>query len=79
MEFSKYEIELLGQALSYAIMYANTEQETAEFGILKVKVESEIAKLKQNDGIKCKRCGKKLDHHAIKETGLCTPCFTSNA
>lgn len=27
----------------------------------------------------CKVCGKQLDDTAIKETQLCTPCFTSNA
>lgn len=29
--------------------------------------------------VKCKVCGKPLDETAIKETQLCTPCFTSNA
>ncbi len=79
MKLSKHETEQLEQALSYAVMYAKTEKETAEFAMLKVKVEGEIAKLKQNDGIKCKACGRQLEHYAISSTGLCTPCFTSNA
>lgn len=79
MKLSKHETEQLGQALSYAVMYAKTEEETAEFAMLKVKVEGQIARLKQNDGIKCKRCGRQLEHYAIASTGLCTPCFTSNA
>lgn len=79
MKLSKHETEQLGQALSYAVMYAKTEEETAEFAMLKVKVEGEIAKLKQNEGLKCKVCGRQLEHYAIASTGLCTPCFTSNA
>lgn len=42
MELSNYEIKQLSQAISYAIMYAKTESETAEFATLKVKVEGEI-------------------------------------
>lgn len=79
MKLSKHETEQIGQALSYAVMYAKTEEETAEFAILKVKVEGEIAKLKQNEGLKCKICGWQLEHYAIASTGLCTACFTSNA
>lgn len=79
MKLSKHETVQLGQALSYAVMYAKTEEETAEFAMLKVKVEGEIARLSQNDGIKCKVCGRPLEYYAIKESGLCTPCFTSNA
>jgi len=32
-----------------------------------------------NIGLICKSCGKELDEIALKETGLCTACFTSNA
>lgn len=78
MKLSKHETEQLEQALSYAVMYAKTEGETAEFAMLKVKVEGEITRLKQNDGIKCKVCGRQLEHYAISSTGLCTSCFTSN-
>jgi len=78
-KLSKHEIIALGQALSYAVMYAKTEEETAEFAMLHVKVQGEIAKLRQNDGIKCKVCGRQLEYYAIASTGLCTPCFTSNA
>ena len=60
-------------------MYAKTEEETAEFAMLKVKVTGEIIRLSQNEGLKCKACGRQLEHHAITETGLCTTCFTSNA
>lgn len=31
------------------------------------------------DTTKCKSCGRDLDAHAIKSTGLCTSCFTCNA
>ncbi len=44
MELSNHELNQLGQALSYAVMYAKTEAETAEFAMLKVTVEGEIAK-----------------------------------
>lgn len=33
----------------------------------------------EKEELKCKVCGRPLEHYAIKETGLCTPCFTSNA
>jgi len=79
MNLSKHETIQLGQALSYAVMYAKTEEETAEFAMLKVKIEGEIAKLKKNDGLKCKNCGRPLEHYAVASSGLCTPCFTSNA
>lgn len=44
IDLSKHELQQLGQALSYAVMYAKTESETAEFAMLKVKVEGEITK-----------------------------------
>ena len=31
------------------------------------------------DDTKCKSCGRELDAIAIKESELCTACFTSNA
>jgi len=31
------------------------------------------------DQSKCKACKRELDAHALKETGLCTACFTHNA
>ena len=34
---------------------------------------------KANKVLKCKICGRQLEHYAIASTGLCTPCFTSNA
>jgi hypothetical protein len=42
MELSNHELTQLGQALSYAVVNAKTESETAEFAMLKVKVEGEI-------------------------------------
>lgn len=48
MNLSNHEIKELGQALSYAVMYAKTEEETAEFSMLKVKVEGEIVRREEN-------------------------------
>jgi hypothetical protein len=48
LELFNHELEMLYQALSYAVMYANTEAETAEFAMLKVKVNSAIVKEQQN-------------------------------
>lgn len=42
MELSNYEIKSLQQALGYAVMFAKTEEETAEFAMLKIKVDGEI-------------------------------------
>jgi hypothetical protein len=47
MKLSNHEVKALGQALSYAIVYAKTESETAEFALLKVKVEGEIVRREQ--------------------------------
>ena len=44
MELSLHELKALGQALGYAIGYAKTEHETAEFAMLKVKIDGEIYK-----------------------------------
>jgi hypothetical protein len=44
LELFNHELEMLYQALSYA----NTEAETAEFAMLKVKVNSAIVKEQQN-------------------------------
>jgi len=35
------------QALGYAVMYAKTEHETAEFALLKLDIESEIIRAKE--------------------------------
>lgn len=44
-------------------------------------MEKYLAKLKElmEADERCKLCGRLLDETAIKSTGLCTPCFTSNA
>lgn len=44
INLSNHELYQLGQALSYAVVYAKTEAETAEFAMLKVTVEGEIVK-----------------------------------
>ena len=49
IKLSKQELEALGQALSYAVMNAPTEHETAEYAMLKVKVEGEITRIKLID------------------------------
>lgn len=43
MEFNKSKLETIKSALMYAVMYAKTEQETAEFSIMLVDVEGKIA------------------------------------
>lgn len=51
MKLSKHEMKALGQALSYAVMYGKTEEETAEFAMLKVKIDGEITKQFEFDKI----------------------------
>ncbi len=48
MELSNHEMRQLGQALSYAVMYGQTEEETAEFAMLKVKVNGEIVRREES-------------------------------
>ena len=47
-KLSNHEVKALGQALSYAVIYAKTEEETAEFAMLKVKVEGEIVRREES-------------------------------
>lgn len=42
LELFQHELKMLEQALGYAVMYAKTEEETAEFAMLKLKVDKEI-------------------------------------
>ena len=42
LELFQHELKMLDQALGYAVMYAKTEEETAEFAMLKLKVNSAI-------------------------------------
>lgn len=49
IELTSQELQALGQALSYAVMNAPTEQETAEYAMLKVKIEGEIIRLNVPD------------------------------
>lgn len=42
MEFKKSKLETIKNALQYAVMYAKTESETAEFALLLVDVETAI-------------------------------------
>lgn len=83
MNISDNELNTISQALSYAVMHALTEAETAEFAIIKLKIDSEkskrvFEKIKRENTL-CKVCKKPLDKNAIISVGICTPCFTSNA
>jgi len=51
-KLSNHEVKQLGQALSYAVIYAKTEEETSEFAMLKIKVEGEI--LRREESVKRK-------------------------
>lgn len=42
LELFQHELKMLDQALGYAVMYAKTEEETAEFAMLKLKVNTAI-------------------------------------
>lgn len=44
MELSNRELKFIKDALGYGVMWSENEAETAEFGMLKVKVEAEILK-----------------------------------
>ncbi len=52
-----------------------------EFIDEKITMSRMVEKLNEvaNDKTICKKCKKELDAHAIKEVGLCTACFTTNA
>ena len=66
MEFKNEKLELLKNALGYAVMYAKTESETSEFGFMYVEVcsaivseteqKKRIEKLKSLDGCVFKYC-----------------------
>lgn len=75
MNLSDHEIKQLGQALSYAVVNAKTEQETAEFAMLKVKVESEITRRKlkkeQLDAHSFLGCPFKYCDQEVKCVGKC--------
>ncbi len=60
LELFQHELNMLQQALGYAVMYAKTEEETAEFAMLKLKVDKEILvqqqlaeKKSQHDKMNC--------------------------
>lgn len=83
MKISDNELNTISQALSYAVMFSNDEAETAEFIIIRIKVDHELHK-RRADNYKrattlCKYCKEPLDKNAIIEVGICTSCFTSNA
>jgi hypothetical protein len=42
LDLFQHELNVLDQALGYAVIYAKTEEETAEFAMLKVKVSTAI-------------------------------------
>jgi uncharacterized CHY-type Zn-finger protein len=52
-----------------------------EFIDEKISISRMVEKLNEvaEDKTICKSCKKELDAHALKETELCTSCFTSNA
>jgi hypothetical protein len=47
MQFNKRELDIIIQALGYGTVFAKTQGETAEFALLKMKVEKQI----MNDGL----------------------------
>lgn len=47
LDLFQHELKMLEQALGYAVIYAKTEEETAEFAMLKVKVSTAIETEKQ--------------------------------
>lgn len=48
MELFNHELNMLYQALGYAVMHAHTESETAEFAMLQLKVHGEILKKEES-------------------------------
>ncbi len=48
MELSLHELKQLSQALSYAIVNSPHETQTAEFAMLKVKVEGQIVRQEEH-------------------------------
>lgn len=60
MELTKREMQIAKEALGYGVMFSNNEAETAEFAMLKIKIESEILKQEQNNIPEfCPVCGRK--------------------
>lgn len=49
LKLTNQELHALGQALSYAVINSTTESETAEFAMLKVKIEKEIIIVKETE------------------------------
>ena len=49
MELSKRQLLSLQQALGYAVVYAKTEQETAEFALLKLDIDVAIIRMKASE------------------------------
>lgn len=46
MQLSKRQLLLMSQAVGYAVMYAKTEHETAEFALLKLDIDEAIIRQK---------------------------------
>ena len=46
MEISKRQLLLMQQAIGYAVMYAKTEHETAEFALLKLDIDGMLIRMK---------------------------------
>ena len=47
MKLTKRQLQVIQQALGYAVMYAKTESETAEFALMKLDVEKQIRVLEK--------------------------------
>jgi tRNA(Ile2) C34 agmatinyltransferase TiaS len=71
MEFTKEKLQKIKQALQYALIFAQTEAESAEFAILLVEIETGLTVEIENDGNYplCPDCGKPM-----LATGCCPDC-----
>lgn len=47
MDLSENQLEIMQQAVGYAVMYAPTEEETEKFAVLKVQIDTELIKKKK--------------------------------
>lgn len=52
MKLTKRQLATAQQALGYAVMYAKTEEETAEFVLLKLDIDGAIIRQKETERIK---------------------------
>jgi hypothetical protein len=52
MELNKKQLFTIQQALGYAVMYAQTEHETAEFALIKLDIDEAIIRKKELENYK---------------------------